>query len=81
MKRTTVFAEEELLLALKQLAKAQNRSVTQLVREALWEYLKAHRAKPRRFSFIGIGSSEQTDLAEQAEEILAREIDPKSGWP
>lgn len=80
MKRTTIFADEDVLLELKQLAKAQKRTVTDLVRDALREYLKIHHLKPRRFSFMGIGSSDRTDLAEKAEEILAQEIDPKTGW-
>lgn len=36
--------------------------------------------KPRRYSFIGIGASKNGDISERAEEILAEEIRPRSGW-
>ena len=31
-------------------------------------------------SIAGIGSSDEQDLSERDEEILAKEIDPKRGW-
>lgn len=36
--------------------------------------------KPKRYSFIGIGASKNGDISERAEEILAEEIKPRSGW-
>jgi hypothetical protein len=35
---------------------------------------------PSRFDFIGIGESANPNLAEEAEEILTREIKQDSGW-
>lgn len=74
MKRTTLFAEEELLVELKQLAKAQKRPVAEIVREALRQYLSAHRRAPRRLSFLGIGASGRTDLSEKAEELYREHL-------
>ena len=80
MKRTTIFADEDVLLELKQLARAQSRTMTELVRDALREYIQAHRPKRRRLSFMGIGASGQTDLSERVEEILTAAVRRESGW-
>jgi len=80
MKRTTIFAEEDVLLELKHLAKAQNRTAAEVVRDALQAYIHAHRPKRKRLSFYAMGAFGETDVAERAEEILAREIKRESGW-
>ena len=80
MKRTTIFAEEDVLLELKQLARAQSRTMTELVRDALQEYIQAHRPKRRRLSFFEIGASGHADLSERVEEILTDAVRRESGW-
>jgi len=80
MKRTTVLADEGLLLELKLQARREERSVSDLVRDALQEYLRTHRTSVKRLSFRNGGTSGETDVAERAEEILAREIKRESGW-
>ena len=80
MKRTTVLADEGLLLELKLQARREERSVSDLVRDALQEYLRTHRTSVKRLSFYSMGTSGETDVAERAEEILAREIKRESGW-
>lgn len=80
MKRTTIFADEDMLLELKQIAKAQNRTVADLVRGALQEYIQARRPKRRRLSFFGIGASGHADLSERVEEILTEAVQRESGW-
>ena len=56
MKRTTILADEGLLLEAQQLAARRGITLTTLMQEALREYLKAHRPE-RQLSIIGIGSS------------------------
>lgn len=80
MKRTTIFAEEDVLLELKHLAKTQDRTLTDVIREALHQYLKDRRPEPRRFPFIGMAAFEPNDVASRSEEILANDIKRESGW-
>ncbi len=79
MKRTTVLADEELLLEAKQLAARDGKSLTDVIREALTQYVAAHRTN-RRLPFVGMGNSGNPNLAYQTEEILSTEGDPIYGW-
>lgn len=87
MKRTTILAEEDLLLDTKYLAKQLGKTFTDVVREALAEYVVNHRPKGGRIlSIEGIGDSggpppgDERGLAERLDEILRSEIDPIEGW-
>ena len=79
MKRTTILADEELLLEAKYLATQQGKTLTQLVRDALAEYIQAH-WEPRYLSLLGVADSGETDLSSRVDEILKAEIDPVEGW-
>jgi hypothetical protein len=83
MKRTTIMIEEETLLELSQIADERNVSASQLVREALAEYVLPARAEYRSArplpSFIGIGEG-PADLSERAEDLLAQLTDLERGW-
>jgi predicted transcriptional regulator len=71
MKRTTIFAEDYLLDEVKHLAKAQKTSVATVVREALTSYLAAHKPEQTTdLTFIAIGESGESDIAERHEELL-----------
>ncbi len=80
MKRTTILADEALLLETKQLAEETGRSFTEIVHEALRDYLKTHRRQRKPISFAGIGRSGRTDVSEAAEEILREDSDKAAGW-
>ncbi len=80
MKRTTILADEGLMLEARRLAEESGRSVTAIIHEALAEYLTRHRPQSKPISFIGIGRSGRGDIAERAEEILAADIDRETGW-
>jgi metal-responsive CopG/Arc/MetJ family transcriptional regulator len=85
MKRTTIMADEGTLLELKAIAQRQGKSTSQVIREALAEYVVTHRADGRHknplLALVGLGESDgETDVSERAEEILAAEIDPVRGW-
>ncbi len=74
MKRTTIFADEELIDEIKEISKEENRSVAAIVREAMENYIKQKRQKKKRLSFIGIGSSDRKDIAERHEELLWKKV-------
>ena len=85
MKRTTIMADEDTLLELKAIAQRQGKSTSQVIREALAEYVVAHRAEGRHknplLALVGLGESDgETNVSERVEEILAAEIDPIRGW-
>ena len=70
MKRTTIFAGDDLLNELKRLSAEENRSMADVVREAMEEYVKRKRKAVRKFSFVGIGNSGRRDVAEEHERLL-----------
>ena len=71
MKRTTVFADDETLRKLREIAKRENISLAQVTRKALTEYVSRRRPKRARLSLIGIGRSGRKDIAARAEELLS----------
>lgn len=70
MQRTTIFADEYLLREIKDLAKMEKRSVADLIREALIQYVNTRKKPAVRMSFIAIGNSGRHDLAEKHEDLL-----------
>jgi hypothetical protein len=79
MKRTTIMADEALLLEAKHVAEQRGTTLTAVVHEALEEYLRARR-QPHRFSFAGTGRSGRPHLGHEAEALLSHEIDEREGW-
>ncbi len=73
-------AEEDLAAALQQVAERQATTVEAVAKEALKNYLRAHSAPPRTYSFIGIAHSGKGNLSTQAEEILQQAVDRREGW-
>ncbi len=74
MKRTTIFADDNLISEIKEISKEENRSVAEIIREAMQVYIKQKRYKKKTISFIGIGSSDRTDIAERHEELLWKKV-------
>ena len=72
MKRTTVFADEDVLRRLREIAKRENSSVAEVTRKALVEYVSRRRAKRSRLSLVGVGHSGRKDVAERSEELLGK---------
>jgi metal-responsive CopG/Arc/MetJ family transcriptional regulator len=72
MKRTTVFADEDVLKRLREIAKRENSSLSEVARKALHEYVSRRRPKRSRLSLIGVGRSGRKDVAERAEELLGK---------
>lgn len=80
MKRTTILADEALLVEIKRLGRELNKTSTAIIHEALADYVTRHRGRRKPISFVGIGHSGQADIAERSEEILANELRPGEGW-
>jgi hypothetical protein len=70
MKRTTIFVPEPLERDLQLYAQRRNKPVAWVVREALASYLAAERSETRVPSFVGVGDSGRTDVADRHEELL-----------
>lgn len=70
MRRTTIFADDGLTNEIKEISKEENRSVAEIVREAMQSYIKRKRHKKKKLSFIGIGDSGRKNIAERHEELL-----------
>ncbi len=79
MKRTTIMADDELLLEAKHLAQAEGRTLTALIQDALREYLDVHRPK-RRLACAGIVNVDWSPTAEEIDRELIRGLDPIEGW-
>jgi metal-responsive CopG/Arc/MetJ family transcriptional regulator len=69
MKRTTIFADEDLINEIKEISKEESRSIAEIMREAMQGYIKQKR-KRKKLSFIGIGSSGRRDIAEKHEDLI-----------
>jgi predicted transcriptional regulator len=71
MLRTTIYLDEETVLALRQLATLQKRSQTDIIRDALKRYFE--QVQPEKKSTLpGVGAyrSGRHGISEQAEELL-----------
>jgi metal-responsive CopG/Arc/MetJ family transcriptional regulator len=72
MKRTTVFADDDVMKKLKEIAKRENSTVSEITRKALNEFVSRRARKRSRLSLIGIGRSGRKDVAERTEELLGK---------
>lgn len=79
MKRTTILADEHLLLEAKHLAASEGKTFTVFVQDALRDYIAAHRPA-RRISIVGIANIEEPWTAESLDQALIDDIDPIYGW-
>lgn len=83
MKRTTIMVDESTLLELSQIADERGTTTSQLIREALAEYVVAARSSIGSVrplpSFVGIGEG-PADLSVRAEELLTQLTSDEQGW-
>lgn len=70
MKRTTIFADDDLLDEIKEISREENRSVAEIVREAMMGYVAKKRRGKKALSFIGVGSSGKKNIAMKHEGLL-----------
>jgi hypothetical protein len=72
MKRTTIFADEDTLRKIREIAKRENSSVAEVTRKALVEYVSRRKRKRARLSLIGIGRSGRKGVAQRSEDLLRK---------
>lgn len=70
MRRTTVFADDAVLDALRSIARRRGITLAEVTREALSAYVSKRRGRRKSLSIIGIGRSGRRDIAERAKELL-----------
>ncbi len=70
MRRTTVFADDEVLDALQAMARRRGITLAEITREALAAYVSRRQGKRKPLSLAGIGRSGRDDVAERAEDLL-----------
>ena len=70
MKRTTIFADDEVIGALQAIARRRGVTLSDITREALTAYVTRQRRRRKPLTLAGIGSSGRRDVAERAEELL-----------
>ncbi len=74
MKRTTIFADENMLDSLKEIARIEEKSIAEVIRQALNRFIADRQRNKRLPSILGIGQSGRKDIAERSEELLWKEI-------
>jgi len=79
VKRTTIFADEELLSGLKHIADEEGISVAEAIRQALDRFVAQRQKSRKRLSFIGTGRSGRKDVSERCEELLWTKSATESG--
>lgn len=82
MRTIEIKADDTLFHNLEELAQADSKSLEALTREVLSRYVKEAKvpAKPRQYSFIGIGHSGKSDLSTRVEATLAEAANRREGW-
>jgi Ribbon-helix-helix protein, copG family len=79
MSRTTILLNDDLMLRVRQLARANGTTMTDIIREALEAYV-GQQQQGRVLSFAGVGKSGRRSVSKNAEEILRRKADRRKGW-
>jgi metal-responsive CopG/Arc/MetJ family transcriptional regulator len=72
MKRTTIFADDDVLSKLRGIAQREHTTLSEVIRTALQQYVSRRRPRRAAYSLIGIGRSGRKDVAEHAEELLGK---------
>jgi hypothetical protein len=72
MRRTTIFADEDVLRKLREIARRENITLSDAIRAALDRYVSRRQPRRSRLSLVGIGRSGRRDVAENAEDLLVK---------
>jgi hypothetical protein len=73
--------DNDLLLEIKRLAQTQGTTSTNVIHEALAEYVAERRSgRSRRLSFTSVGKSGRRTVSKNAETILRKKVDRREGW-
>ncbi len=79
MKRTTIFADENLLNAIKHIADEEGISIAEAIRQALHRFIAQRQKSKKQLSFVGIGRSGRKDVSERCEELLWSKSSTETG--
>ncbi len=78
--RTTLLIDDAVLVENNGIARARERTLTEVVSEALAEYAVRQRSQSLP-SFTGVGASRGAGkVSEEAEDVLGADIDRREGW-
>ena len=80
MTTITIQTEDEIMKALKQIAKCKLVTTDALIKEALLNYLQLQTPKSKKYSFIGIGHSGKRSISKQVETTLKKAANRREGW-
>jgi len=70
MKRTTIFADDEVFVSLKRIAQEEGKTLSEIIRQALEKFIDEKYTAKRSISFIGVGRSGHKDISEKCEQLL-----------
>jgi len=70
MKRTTIFADDDLIEEIRDISKNEKKSIAEVMREAMQNYIRTKKPRRSKLSFIGIGKSGRGDVAAKHEDLL-----------
>jgi hypothetical protein len=79
MGRTTILLEDDLLLEIKQIARAQGTTFTEVIRQAVRNHIECQ-TRTRTLSFTSVGRSGRRSVSSKAEEILRQRARKAEGW-
>ncbi|RKZ80082.1 MAG: hypothetical protein DRR19_24125 [Candidatus Parabeggiatoa sp. nov. 1] len=78
---TTIEFEEDIITALEIIAQRNLTTVETLIKEVLQRYLQSEVAPPpKKYSFIGIWHSGDSNLSTRVDEVLAEGANWREGW-
>jgi hypothetical protein len=79
---TTINLEEDLVTALEIIATRKFTTVETLIKEVLLQYLQSEEvpAPPKKYSFVGIWHSGDSNLSTRVDEVLAEGANQHKGW-
>jgi len=75
MKRTTIFADEELLKNIKNIAQEKGISFAEAIRQALEQFVFQRKKGTKQLSFLAIGRSGKRNLSKDHEDLLWKKTD------
>lgn len=77
----SIQTEEEILNALREVARQKQITLEEVTEEALQQYLQRHISPPSPlYSFIGIGHSGKGNISTQVETTLTQAANRRAGW-
>jgi hypothetical protein len=77
---TIEIREDNLVKALKEVARQQNKTVDEVATDALTRYLQGEQPIAHPYSFIGIGHSGKGNISTAVDETLAEAANRHEGW-